>query len=65
MEYKTIRCLVCGKLDPGEDTICTVCKALIRGEAINRQNAIRKEAEKALHEEGTRIIMIRSMKKAA
>ncbi len=65
MEGKTIRCLVCGKPDPGEDTICTVCKALIRGEAINRQHAIKKEAEKALHKEGTEIITKKPATKAA
>ena len=47
------RCMVCGKPDPGEDTICTVCKALIRGEALDHQKQIKKDADRELRKEGS------------
>ncbi|HEY7528114.1 MAG TPA: hypothetical protein VH660_03110 [Candidatus Deferrimicrobiaceae bacterium] len=47
------RCMVCGKPDPGEDSICPVCKALIRGEALDRQKQIKKDADRELHKEGS------------
>jgi hypothetical protein len=47
------RCLVCGKPDPGEDSICPVCKALIRGEALEHQKQIKKDADRELHKEGS------------
>ncbi len=46
-------CLVCGKPDPGENTICPTCKALIRGEALERNRQIKKDADRELHKEGS------------
>jgi hypothetical protein len=45
--------MVCGKPDPGEDTICPTCKALIRGEALEHQKQIKKDADRELHKEGS------------
>ncbi len=53
MKEKERRCMVCGKPDPGEDSICPACKASIRGEALHKQKEIKKEADRALHKEGT------------
>ncbi|HZW35366.1 MAG: hypothetical protein ACM319_08415 [Deltaproteobacteria bacterium] len=47
------RCMVCGIQDPGEDSICPVCKALIRGEALDHQHQIKKDADRELHKEGS------------
>lgn len=47
------RCTVCGKEDPEGETICRHCQALIRGEAVEQQHQARKEAERALHKEGS------------
>jgi hypothetical protein len=55
MAEKTMRCLVCGKPDTGGDSICPRCKAQIRGEALVHQKEVMKEADKALHKEGTEI----------
>lgn len=65
MTDKTKRCLVCGVADPWEDTICPPCKALIRGEAVERHREIKKDADRVLHKEGTDIIRIRTLRKAA
>jgi hypothetical protein len=65
MAEKTIRCLVCAKPDPGEDTICPQCKALIRGEALERHREIRREADKALHKVGTEIVRKKAPARAA
>ena len=47
------RCMVCGKPDPGEDTICPTCKALIRGVALEHQKLIKKDADRELLKEGS------------
>lgn len=65
MTDKMKRCIVCGIADPGEDTICPPCKALIRGEAVERHREIRKEADRVLHKEGTDIVRTRTARKAA
>ena len=59
------RCMVCGVADPGEDRICPLCKAMIRGEAVERHREIKKEADRVLHKEGTDIIRIKTPPKAA
>ena len=59
------RCIVCGIADPGEDTICAVCKAMIRGEAVERHQGIKKEADRVLHKEGTELIRPKTPPKAA
>ncbi len=59
------RCMVCGIADPGDDTICPVCKAMIRGEAIERHREIKKDADRVLHKEGTDLIKPKSPPKAA
>jgi len=64
MTEKMKRCLVCAKVDPGEDTICQVCKAIIRGEAVERHKAIKKEADQVLHKEGTEVVPKKPLKAA-
>ena len=49
------RCMVCAKEGAFEGGICDLCKALIRGEALEGQHQIRKDADKSLHKEGTDI----------
>ena len=49
------RCMVCAKEGMFEGGICDLCKAIIRGEALEGQHQIRKEADKSLHKEGTEI----------
>ena len=46
------RCMVCAKEGAFEGGICDMCKAIIRGEALEGQHQIRKDAEKSLHKEG-------------
>ena len=65
MAEKTRHCLVCGAADPGEDTICSFCKAMIRGEAVERHKEIKKEADRVLHKEGTEILRKKGPSKAA
>jgi ribosomal protein L37AE/L43A len=55
MTQKEKRCLVCGKPNLGENSICPACKASIRGEALKKQKEIKKDADRALHKEGTQI----------
>lgn len=59
------RCIVCGVADPGEDTICPPCKAIIRGEAVERHREIKKDADRVLHKEGTDLIRRKTPPKAA
>jgi hypothetical protein len=47
------RCMACAKEGAFEGGICDPCKALIRGEALEQQHQIRKEADRSLHKEGT------------
>jgi hypothetical protein len=49
------RCMVCAREGAFEGGICDMCKAIIRGEALEGQHQIRKEADKSLHKEGTEI----------
>jgi hypothetical protein len=49
------RCMVCAKEGAFEGGICDPCKASIRGEALEGQHQIRKDADKSLHKEGTEI----------
>jgi hypothetical protein len=49
------RCMVCAREGMFEGGICDLCKAIIRGEALEGQHQIRKEADKSLHKEGTEI----------
>ena len=46
------RCMVCAKEGAFEGGICDLCKAIIRGEGLEGQHQLRKEADKALHKEG-------------
>jgi methionyl-tRNA synthetase len=55
MDQAKKRCMVCGKEDPGGDTICETCKAHIRGEAIQHREEIKKDSDRALHKEGTQV----------
>ena len=49
------RCMVCAKEGAFEGGICDSCKAIIRGEALEQQHQIKKDADKSLHKEGTDI----------
>jgi len=49
------RCMVCAKEGAFEGGICDLCKAIIRGEALEGQHQIRKDAEKSLHTEGLKV----------
>jgi hypothetical protein len=49
----TNRCMVCAREGTFEGGICESCKAVIRGEARERHEQIRKDADRALHKEGT------------
>jgi hypothetical protein len=44
--------MVCAREGAFEGGICDMCKAIIRGEALEGQHQIRKEADKSLHKEG-------------
>ena len=46
------RCMACAKEGAFEGGICDQCKAIIRGEALEGQHQIRKDADKSLHKEG-------------
>lgn len=46
-------CMVCAKQGAFEGGICDLCKAIIRGEALEGQHQIKKDAERSLHKEGT------------
>jgi len=47
------RCMACAREGAFEGGICDPCKALIRGEALEQQHQIRKDADRSLHKEGT------------
>ena len=47
------RCMACAKEGAFEGGICDLCKALIRGEALEQQHQIKKDADRSLHKEGT------------
>ena len=49
------RCMACAREGAFEGGICDPCKALIRGEALEQQHQIKKEADRSLHKEGTEI----------
>ncbi len=65
MTDKVKRCIVCGIAEPGDDTICPPCKAMIRGEAVERHHGIKRDADRVLHKEGTEIIKLKTHPKAA
>jgi predicted amidophosphoribosyltransferase len=48
------RCMVCGKEKEMTDAICDLCKAEIRGEAVDKQKQIKKDAERELRKEGVK-----------
>ena len=47
--------MVCAKEGAFEGGICDLCKAIIRGEALEQQHQVKKEADRTLHKEGTDI----------
>jgi len=49
------RCKVCAREGAFKGGICDACKAIIRGEALEQKHQIKKDADKALHKEGTDI----------
>ncbi len=48
------RCMVCGKEKEMADAICDLCKAEIRGEAVDKHKQIKKEADRELRKEGVK-----------
>ena len=51
-EFARTHCMVCAKEGAFEGGICDLCKAKIRGEALEGQHQLKKEADKSLHKEG-------------
>jgi len=49
------RCMVCAKEGAFDGGICDLCKAAIRGEALEQQHQVKKEADRTLHKEGLEI----------
>jgi hypothetical protein len=49
------RCMACAREGVFEGGICDLCKALIRGEALERQQQVKKDADRSLHKEGLEI----------
>mgnify|MGYP001225530050 CR=1 FL=1 len=52
MATETRRCMICGKEKEMTDTICDLCKAEIRGEAVDKHKQIKKNADRELRKEG-------------
>ena len=48
------RCMVCGKEKEMADAICDLCKAEIRGEAVDKHKQIKKESDRELRKEGVK-----------
>ncbi|MCL5966573.1 MAG: hypothetical protein M1550_05130 [Deltaproteobacteria bacterium] len=46
------RCTVCGIAEAQDGMICDKCKAIIRGEALDKRKEIRKDAEREFRKEG-------------
>jgi len=46
-------CMVCAREGAFEGGICDLCKARIRGEALEQQHQVKKDADRSLHKEGT------------
>ena len=51
-DFSKTHCMVCAKEGAFEGGICDLCKAIIRGEALQGQHQVKKEADKSLHKEG-------------
>jgi predicted amidophosphoribosyltransferase len=51
-DFMKTHCMVCAKEGAFEGGICDLCKAKIRGEALEGQHQLKKEADKSLHKEG-------------
>ena len=51
-DFARTHCMVCAKEGAFEGGICDLCKAKIRGEALEGQHQLKKEADKSLHKEG-------------
>ena len=49
------RCMACAREGTFKGGICDQCKALIRGEALEQQHQVKKEADRSLHKEGLEI----------
>lgn len=46
------RCTVCGIAEPEDGMICEKCKALIRGEAVDKHKEIKKDADREFRKGG-------------
>ncbi len=51
-QEKKPRCMVCGRERELSGGICEECKAMIRGEAADKRQQIRKDAERELKKGG-------------
>ena len=51
-EFSKTHCMVCAREGGFEGGIGDLCKAKIRGEALEGQHQLKKEADKSLHKEG-------------
>jgi len=47
------RCMICAKPGTFQGGICDLCKAKVRGEALQEQQQVKKDADRSLHKEGT------------
>ena len=47
------RCMICAKSGDFNGGVCDPCKAKVRGEALEKQTRVKKEADRALQKEGT------------
>lgn len=45
--------MICAKPGPHQGGICDPCKAKIRGEALQEQQQVKKDADRSLRREGT------------
>ncbi len=49
------RCMICGIREPeGSASMCEPCKDQLRREAMGEQDKDRRQADRALHEHGTK-----------
>ena len=47
--------MACAREGAFEGGICDLCKALIRGEALEHRHQVKKDADRSLHKEGLEI----------
>ncbi len=52
MQPKQKRCMICGKVLEGSQSICTPCNESIQGEAAGKRKKLAKNAEKEIRRHG-------------